>query len=86
MAGEKKCRPITLSGREVEAEPHFRENRRLTDLSVQVLTLQRASYSDQTQELARLRELAQLYDAIGQSQSAKQLRALVSQRQQNALP
>lgn len=72
---------LQRSGRKAEAETHFRENRRLTDLSVRILALQRETRADSKLEQARLRELAQLYDAIGQAQMAEQLRQQAVLRQ-----
>lgn len=76
---------LQRSGRKAEAETHFRENRRLTDLSVKILELQRETRADSKLEQARLRELAQLYDAIGQTQMADQLRQQAVRRQTAAL-
>lgn len=73
----KLAQLLQRTSRESEAESHFRENRRLTRLSVRLLALQQRKESDPARERARLNELADIYSELGQSRLAEQLRAQV---------
>lgn len=63
------------SGRSEEAESHFGENRRLTDLSTRIVSLQSQSFAEPEQERKRLGELADAYEQLGQDRLAAQLRS-----------
>lgn len=73
----KLAQLLQRTGRESEAESHFRENRRLTQLSVRLLALQQRKESDPARERARLNELADIYSELGQSRLAEQLRTQI---------
>lgn len=66
---------LQRTNRNAEAEKHYRENRRLTELSIRVLELQQSAFPEAEREQARLRELADALSALGQLQSAEQIRA-----------
>lgn len=70
----KLAQLLQRTGRESEAESHFRENRRLTQLSVRLLAIQQQKESDPARERARLEELAAIYSELGQPHLAEQLR------------
>lgn len=70
----KLAQILQRTGRGTDAERHFAENRRLTDISVRVLALQQRVESDAAQERARLQELAELYSELGQPRLAEQMR------------
>lgn len=70
----KLAQVLQRTGRASEAEGHFAENRRLTEISVRVLALQQQVESDASRERARLAELAELYVQLGQTHLAEQLR------------
>ena len=77
---------LQRTGRTAEAQPHFEENRRLTELSVRLLDLLRQSPGDSQHEQTRLTELVHLYEQLGQPQRAAEARQQVQQNKQGAVP
>ncbi|MBI1313435.1 tetratricopeptide repeat protein [bacterium] len=80
LAHYKLAQVLQRTGRSSEADTHFRENRRLTELALRVLTLQKEASTDTSQEIARLQELAKLYRELGQTRMAGQLQQQVMQQ------
>lgn len=78
----KLAQVLQRTGRRDEAETHFSENRRLTELSVRVLDLQNESFAETEREAARLRELSKLYSELGQSRRAAQIQERLREMQQ----
>ncbi|MBI1346634.1 hypothetical protein GC163_10135 [bacterium] len=73
----KLAQVLQRTSRTDEAEIHFRENRRLTELSLRVVQLQQQTFSDPVSERQRVTELATLYSELGQPRLAAQLRQQV---------
>lgn len=71
----KLAQLLQRTSRGDEAEKHFIENRRLTEISKRVIELQRSGFPDRERESARLRELANALTELGQTDSAARLRA-----------
>lgn len=62
----KLAQLLSRNGHASEAELHFKENRRLTELSVRLLALQKQAYDQPELERQRIQELASLYTELGQ--------------------
>lgn len=67
----KLAQVLQRAGRKSEAESHFQENRRLTEISVRILALQKQQSTDPAQERERQRELAELSAELGHVRRAE---------------
>jgi tetratricopeptide (TPR) repeat protein len=73
QAHYKLAQTLLRSGQENEAQKHFKENRRLTEISARILKLE-GNAEVGTAEINRLTELAACYDQLGQLETATRLR------------
>lgn len=69
----KLAQVLQRQGRDSEAEIHFQKNRELTRISQRILDLQSVRH-EESEELPRLRELADAYEKLGRSDIANRYR------------